>query len=199
MINDLSSAPRLKFFGRELDLGVLGMIHPQRDEIIFFSTPSEMRQGAPPSRLYKLGHEPWRITDICFTSGPSVLVSLTAKGAPGQAGGRIIQMPSLDKFRECLESRDRNVNSSIEMPLYNCVRLHFDPDRWCTNATTFTALDPNGKVRDELQKAAQKHLRLNEPLLKVNSHHIGLDLFGRPALPKMSRPAIRKQNQPTCR
>lgn len=124
----------------------MGFISPSTYEITFYRSEVAIKKGEDPVKTYSFRADTWDVLDIRFTAGDGVLISSKTRACVSLAGGYVVDMPSLARFEECLRSRNRNPDKYIELPLYHCERLAFAPSQWCTNATTFTALNGDGKV-----------------------------------------------------
>lgn len=104
-----------------------------------------MLDGVPPVVHISYASENWDISDIKFTSMESVLVNTHPRSIRTSQGGIIVDIPSLNHFTSSLLERNEDIDK-MQLPLYNSARCKFAPTQWCTNTTTFTALDVAGKV-----------------------------------------------------
>ncbi|KAF2689527.1 hypothetical protein K458DRAFT_427670 [Lentithecium fluviatile CBS 122367] len=126
--------PMMRFFGHQMSHGLMGIISPRAQLITFFHPEKAIWDGKKPIERHSYKSEAWDILNTQFMGGDGVLISNSL------AGGFAVDMPSVDRFE------DSDLNGHVPLPLHHRERLGFAPSEWCTNATTFTALDENGKV-----------------------------------------------------
>lgn len=125
------------FFGKQLHNGVQGYLTADPPLISFFRAKG--RDGA--FECFPLRHSR-EVLGIRITSADRVLVS--TKRTARHPDGCVFEVPSLQQLVEGL--RHRGNNNVHPHSFEDEVRCEFAPVQWCTNATTMTALDRQGRV-----------------------------------------------------
>lgn len=133
------------FFGRTLDHGVRGFITPTSHHITLLATDSEIEKNDMQKvHMLSFKEDAWSICDLRFTSSDNVLISSISSANSNLENGIVTDLPSLSHLAMALCGRGGE--DTLQCPKHDRIQCDFAPTQWCTNATTFTALDSNGKV-----------------------------------------------------
>lgn len=129
------------FFGSAMHDGVRGYViscteaQGNVDLIAIFATDVEIENGVREIGHYSMDNE-YEIVDIKVLSRGELLLQTTSRS---EGAKHIFHLQSMTELRAHLESE--SLSSFLQSPL---AEIH--PLQWCTNASTSTLLDQNGKV-----------------------------------------------------
>jgi len=137
------------FFGRHDTLGLLGYILPLQRSLAIFRTTDNVTESCDDMMFaYSFQDDPFDILGMQFTANEAVFIEIRARN--DTSDGLIVELLSIQHLEAALTERSHSRALGDPMlpaqPFHYTRRCSFAPKYWCTNASTFAALNANSKV-----------------------------------------------------